>query len=246
MTKTLRCILMISLIFAAVRSASAETFFDMYMGGATFSPVNTTESQVRVLGNNTVSAQSSNALDNVNVKSSIAGGLRIGGMHKWERFSLGGAFVTDFYSAKAKAAYPVGPGYSSLTTAQQGGFVLQPGGDLIVGIPLRFIRLYGGAGLCVPMMFYDYTSFDNAASPFTYTPHSTGVSGALGYNAFFGGRWLISNRFNIFLEDRFTNLFTPLTIKNSFYSAATGGWNSSFTFKTLNSNRIVAGVGFAW
>jgi hypothetical protein len=247
MKTSLRNVLIISLMLAASIPAAAEGFFDMFLGGATFAPVDTTESQVKVLGNGFVSAQSGNSLSNVQFNNSIAGGLRVGGMHKWERFSLGGAFVTDFYSAKAKAYYPIGaPAFNSIATAQQGGFVLQPGIDVMAGIPLRFVRLYGGAGLCTPIMFYNYTGFNNVGSPYTYTPNSTGASGALGYNLFAGGRWLISNHFNLFLEDRFTNLFTPLVIKNSFYSTATGGYDSSFTFKTLNSNRVVAGVGFAW
>ena len=126
---------------------------------------------------------------------------------------------------------------------------MQPGADLIIGIPLKFIRLYGGAGLCVPLMFYNYTGQDKISG--TTSPNSIGTSGALGYNTFLGFRWLITNRFNIFLEDRFTNLLTPLVIKNSAIgnsasSQGAGYYNSSITFKSLNSNRIIAGVGFAW
>jgi hypothetical protein len=236
MTKALRCALVLSLMFAAAGPAAAEGFADLFLGGATFAPVNVTESQVQVHGNGLVGSQVNTSASNVNINSSIAGGLRVGGMKKWDYFSLGGAFVTDFYSAKAK--YPYGG------TTLQGGTVIQPGVDVIAGIPLRFLRLYGGAGLCTPIMFYNYTGFDNSASPYTYTPNSTGASGALGYNLFAGGRVLISNHFNLFLENRFTNLITPMVIKNGYYTG--NGYNSSFTFKTLNSDRIVAGLGFSW
>lgn len=231
-------------MFAAAGPASAEGFFDMFVGGATFAPVNATESSVvkkQSTGLRIGNGPDDQSMSHLQVGSSIAGGLRVGAMHKWERFSLGGAFVTDFYSAKAKYPYPA---TGSLSTAEQGGFVIQPGVDLIAGIPLRFVRLYGGAGLCTPLMSYTYTSFNFTNN--TYSPNTPGLSGALGYNLFVGGRWLISNHFNLFMEDRFTNLITPLVIKNSVYSGTGNFTDSSFTFKTLNSNRIVAGVGFSW
>jgi len=223
---------MLSLMSAA--PAAAEGLFDLFLGGATFAPVSMNESY------RGPHSQYNGPYGNKNIDASIAGGLRLGGIHKWERFSLGGAFVMDMYDAKAN--------FVAGTTTQQGGFVLQPGADLIAGIPLRFFRLYGGAGLCVPLMFYKYTAHD--ITSVAYTPNSIGTSGALGYNTFLGVRWLITNGFNIFLEDRFTDLLTPLVIKNSANASSgpqgAGYYNGSVTFKSLNSNRIVAGVGFAW
>jgi hypothetical protein len=224
---------MLSLLSAA--PAAAEGFFDLFLGGATFAPVSMNESYL-----SPQHIPVNGAYGNKNIDPNVAGGLRVGGIHKWERFSLGGAFVMDMYEAKAK--FPAG------VTAEQGGFVLQPGADLIAGIPLRFIRLYGGIGLCTPIMFYNYTGYDRTSN--TYSPNSVGASGALGYNTFLGLRWLITNHINIFLEDRFTDLLTPLVIKNSALAGSgpqgAGYYDSSITFKSLNSNRIVAGVGFAW
>ncbi len=232
MIKIWFCILMLSLMSAA--PAAAEGLFDLFLGGATFAPVSMNESY------RGPTSQYNGPYGNKNINANVAGGLRLGGIHKWERFSLGGAFVMDMYEAKAK--------FRAGTTAEQGGFVMQPGADLIAGIPLKFIRLYGGAGLCVPLMFYNYTAHDTTSG--AYTPNSIGTSGALAYNTFLGFRWLITNRFNIFLEDRFTNLLTPLVIKNSAVASSgpqgAGYYNGSVTFKSLNSNRIVAGVGFAW
>ena len=227
MTKIWSCILMLSLMSAA--PAAAEGLFDLFLGGATFAPVSMNQSTRNPNG-----SQSNYPYFNRNINASVAGGLRLGGIHKWERFSLGGAFVMDMYEAKTN--------WTSFGKTQQGGFVMQPGADLIAGIPLKFIRLYGGAGLCVPLMFYNYTAHDITSG--AYTSNSLGTSGALGYNTFLGARWLITNGFNIFIEDRFTDLLTPLVIKNSYYSG--GYYNGSVTFKSLNSNRIVAGVGFAW
>lgn len=230
---------MLSLMSAlSAAPVAAEGLFDIFLGGATFAPVSMNESY------RGPHFQYNGPYGNKNIDASVAGGLRVGGIHKWERFSLGGAFVMDMYDAKAnfKADFVAG------TRTQQGGFVLQPGADIIAGIPLKFIRLYGGAGLCVPLMFYNYTAHDITSG--AYTPNSVGTSGALGYNTFLGVRWLITNGFNIFLEDRFTDLLTPLIIKNSALASSgpqgAGYYNGSVTFKSLNSNRIVAGVGFAW
>ena len=250
MKLTLRYALLASLIFSGAAPAGAEGFVDVFAGAATFAPVDVTESRVQIA----YPVEHNQSANNISIANSPAGGLRIGGIHKWDHFSLGGAFVMDFYSVKANFQYPTSseiasiPSKSFYATPQQGGTIWQPGGDFIVGIPLRFIRLYGGVGLSVPIMFYKYTSYDANAN--TYSPDAMGSSAALAYNSFLGARWLISNNFNIFLEDRFTDLFTPLVIKNSYYSDPSHGnlgiEDSSFTLKSLHSNRVVFGVGFAW
>ena len=218
--------------------AYADGFIDVFGGNAILSQENVNESAFSDKSN---TQQATQYLDNVKMFNSPTGGFRIGGMHKWDHFSLGGAFVLEDYSAKAGVSYPAGWAEQKYP---QGGDVLQPGGDLILGIPLRFFRLYGGAGLTAPMMFYDYTSY-NAQSN-TINPNTTGVSMALGYNLFMGARWLISDHFNMFIEDRFSSLFTPMVIKNSFYDAANGFYNASFTLDNLDANRIVVGLGYSW
>lgn len=214
--------------------AAAEGFVDIFGGNTTFSPASVHEAD------NTYNYGTVNA----NMQNSATGGFRIGAMHKWDKFSLGGAFVLEDYSANANYSYPTNSLLSANRTNSQGGNVLQPGADLMVGVPLKFVRLYGGFGLTTPIMFYNYTAYDQASN--TVTPNTGGASMALGYNLFIGARWLITNHFNMFVEDRFSSLLTSMTIKNSFYNSTYGYYNSSFTYNNLDANRVVIGLGYAW
>ena len=127
----------------------------------------------------------------------------------------------------------------------QGGLVIQPGIQMLVGVPLRYARAYVGYGLVVPIMFYNYDSYD----PITkiVTPHKLGTSGAVGQNLIIGGRWFITKRLNLMIEDRVQTLFTPMVIKNSYY-VPDGKYfvDSSFTMKALNANQLLIGLGFTW
>lgn len=219
-------------------SAAAEGIFDVFGGNAIMPLENVNES---VYQDKTGNQYATSYLDNVKMFNSPTGGFRVGGMHKWDHFSLGGAFTLEDYSAKAGVDYPAGWVQQRYP---QGGNILQPAADLIMGIPLKFFRLYGGAGLTTPIMFYDYTGYDRSTN--TIDPNSTGSSMSVGYNLFFGLRWLLTGRFNMFIEDRFSGLFSPMTIKNSFYDPANGFYDSSFTFNNIKSNRVVMGLGFQW
>ena len=220
--------------------AGAEGFVDIFGGNTTFSAANTNESVYQV----NAATQYNYASQNNSIPNSATGGFRIGGLHKWDHFSLGGAFVLEDYSAMADYPYPTNPSFSASLKNQQGGNVLQPGADLMIGVPLKFVRLYGGFGLTTPIMFYNYTSYDRAAN--TIDPNASGSSMALGYNLFIGARWLISDHFNMFIEDRFSSLLTSMVVKNSFYNSTYGYYNSSFTYNNLDANRIVFGLGYAW
>ena len=232
----------------------AEGFFDLYGGYSKFSNLDATESYVpfdaagtAVTGVN--GGEHNTDYASTKVLDSFAAGFRIGGTAKTEHINFSLAFDNSFYSVGAIPNGNIGlTANKDLSTlyAQdaQGGLVWQPGVQFLVGLPLRYFRAYAGYGLVFPLMFYNYASQDLSG---TVTPNSMGVSGAVGGDFIFGGRWLITKHLNLMIEDRVQTLYTPLVIKNSYVDPATGTfYNSSFTYKTLNANQLLIGIGYAW
>jgi hypothetical protein len=78
------------------------------------------------------------------------------------------------------------------------------------------------------------------------TYNKTGASGAIGGHFLIGGRWFITKRLNLMVEDRFQSLYTPMVIKNSARAANGTLFDSSVTFKDLPANQFLVGVGFAF
>ncbi len=128
------------------------------------------------------------------------------------------------------------------TTSTQGGYVLQPSGDFIIGAPLKFFRVYGEAGLTLPTLFYNYESHGyNGAS------YGTGSSMSLGGELAVGARFNITTHMYAFAEDRYSGIFLPFGIKASPQSGSgVDVLDSTLTIKSLNVNHAVVGVGFRW
>ena len=237
-------ILALALVMAAAATAaSAEGILDIYGGSMNFLPTSTLNNADLCGGGSCtpVSGLQWSELTGVHQKASATGGFRVGGLTKTDHFSYGAAFNLQAYGVKEQESYyTTGP---SSYRSNLGGTVLQPGGDLILGIPLRFLRLYGGAGLNMPIMFYDYQTYDKSTNS---TSQGVGSSATLGYDFFFGGRILLTEHFNLFLEDRFSGIFMPIAAKDSVLASNGEVTNGTLVINSLNANAIVGGIGFAW
>ena len=225
----------------AATSASAEGFVDVYGGSMNFLPTSVLQNTDHCSGGScTPGGLQWAELTSVHQLSSPTGGIRVGTLKKSDYFSFGAAFNLQSYGVKEKMFYYD----NSPTRSYPGGTVLQPGADAIVGIPFRIFRLYGGAGLNVPIMFYDYETYDKSTNT---AGNGVGASATIGYDLFFGARWLVTNNFNLFIEDRFGGIFAPIAVKDSVLAnGASGVTNGTLVINSLNSNAIVAGLGFSF
>jgi len=228
----------------AASSASAEGFLDFYGGSMNFLPTTTLQNGDLCAGGACAPIPGLQwaELNNVHLLSTPTGGIRVGGLVKQDFFSYGGDFNLQMYGVKAKEFYFVGAPVNA-DRSYPGGTVVQPGGDFIVGVPLRIVRLYGGVGLNIPMLFYDYQTYDASTNT---TGTGVGASATIGYDLFFGARWLVTNNMNIFIEDRFGWIFMPIAAKDSVLGANGDVVNGTLVLNSLNSNAIVAGLGFAF
>ena len=239
-----KIVAIVLLAAAAAVPASAEGILDIYGGSMNFLPTSTLNNTDNCSGGGCtpVAGLQWAELTGVHQKASATGGFRIGGLTKAEHFSYGAAFNMQAYGVKEQESYYVGAPATS-SRSNPGGTVVQPGGDFILGIPLRFLRLYGGAGLNIPIMFYNYQTYDKSTNT---TGTGVGSSATLGYDFFFGGRFLLTEHFNLFLEDRFSGILMPIAAKDSVLAANGTVNNSTLVINSLNSNAIVGGIGFAW
>ncbi len=245
--KNAALVLGISLLLAPV--VRAEGFVDVYGGVSKFGSFDATNS---VKTSPSYATETNSDYPNSQALDSYVAGFRVGATKKWERFNLSLAYDNSFYNVgatpiDANRGYVTafnGQGSGTYWRDSLGGLVWQPGVDLIAGVPLKYFRLYAGYGLIMPVMFYNYTAIDRNANTVTY--NSTGASGSIGGHFIIGGRWFITKRLNLMVEDRIQSLYTPLVIKNSVRGANGVAYDSSFTFKDLPANQFLVGVGFAW
>lgn len=231
--------------------AGAEGFFDLYGGVSKFNSFDATSSQTQVPASNP--AEINQDFPNSQILDSYVAGFRVGNTWKTERVNFSLGYDNSFYNVGATAIDSAhgwifaqnGGGSGTYWKDSLGGLVWQPGVDFMVGVPLRYFRLYAGYGLITPIMFYNYTAFDKTSN--TFTTGATGSSGAIGQHFLIGGRWFITKRLNLLVEDRIQSLFTPLVIKTGVENQQHNTYvNSSFTFKDLPANQLLVGVGFAW
>lgn len=233
--------------------APAGGFLDVYGGFSKFGDFNGTSSFVYPQTANPT--EHNFAYPGSKVLDSYAAGFRVGGISQSPRVNYALAYDMEFYGVNALVGgnleSPHNSSLSHLVYEPEGGMVVQPGIQFLLGLPLRYVRAYAGYGLIFPIMFYDYSSFDAHGN--TITVGKSGTSGSVGHQFVLGGRWIISKRFNLLVEDRIQQLFTPLVIKDSFYDknnvVGNGSnlfYDSSFTFKNLKANQVLIGLGFAW
>ena len=241
--------LVLGLSMFALPQAKATPFLDLYGGNAGFSNTKTTDD-----------TEGFAAVDypNSTILNSYVFGLRAGSIKQYDNFSLAIAFDNQFYNVKisptnSTGAYLFPSNNTDVTTYwddRQGGFVWQPGVELLAGVPLRHVRLYGGVGLIFPMMFYSFSGQDVDG---TIMNNPAGMTMSTGGEVIVGGRWIISKRLNLFVEQRWQKLFSPMVIKNSYSWADSASADvpsyhrdSSFTIDDLQSSRLLIGMGFAW
>jgi hypothetical protein len=212
----------------------ATPFLDLYGGTASFGDVKTTQTGV---GDN----------NNTKILNSYIFGLRAGSITQGDLLSFAIAFDNSFYRVNAARSEKTNNTAldTTYTDDMQGGLVWQPGVQVIAGVPLRHVRLYAGAGLIMPIVMYNYTAYDPTTDNAPYS--TSGMSATLGGQFLFGGRWLITKKLNLFVEDRVQKIFSPLAIKNSYGDTNNMVFHDeTFTFQDLNSNQIVFGMGYAW
>ena len=253
--KTLKTAALALVIFlAALPQTRAEGFFDLYGGFAKFSGTDATSSNVnRTPGVTQPGPEQNSDYPQTQILDSYDAGFRVGNTWKSDHVNISLAYDNSFYNVGALAATSAsgyvfaanGGGTGTYWKDAQGGLVVQPGVQVLLGVPLRYARAYVGYGLVVPLMFYNYDSYDVSSN--SLKPQQTGTSGALGQNFIFGGRWFITKRLNLMVEDRIQTLLTPMVIKTSVYSPNDHNFfDSSFTMKKLNANQLLIGIGFTW
>jgi hypothetical protein len=242
--------LALGIMLLGLAQVRAEGFLDLYGGFAKFSGTDMTQSYVIHPPGTT---QQNFDYPDSKILDSYDAGFRVGNTWKGEHLNFSIAYDNSFYNVGALPGtssnlflFPASGGaLGTYWKDAQGGLVIQPGIQALLGIPLRYARAYVGVGLVTPIMFYNYDSYDPLTN--TLKAHQLGTSGAIGDNFIIGGRWFITKRLNLMIEDRIQTLFTPMVIKNSYY-VPDGNYfvDSTVTMKTLNANQLLIGLGFTW
>ena len=178
-------------------------------------------------------------IDNLSMKNSGWGGLGVGYWFKQMPVSIGGSFTMDFFQTAIKsqtvpATYRWDNGVTAATpytTAQRNLFQFVPGFNLIVGVPLKFVRPYAGAGPAIFMVRHDIT---NSAGK-----TASALDTKIGYNAFFGVEGFIARHFSVFGEVKYSEVrnldFQP-------YPSTDPAYHNKYD--KLTSKRIAVGGAF--
>lgn len=234
--------------------AGAEGFVDMYGGVSKFGTFDSDTSEVNFNGSGSpLGGEVNTDFSNSQALDSYVAGFRVGNTWKLERVNFSLAYDNSFYNVGATPINSTngeilasnGQNGGTFWKDSVGGVVWQPGADFLVGVPLKYFRAYAGYGLIFPIMFYNYTAFNRSQNTLTYD--SLGASGAVGGQFLLGGRWFITKRLNLMVEDRIQSLYSPLVIKTTVENnARTEFFDTSYTFKNLPANQFLIGVGFAW
>jgi opacity protein-like surface antigen len=115
-------------------------------------------------------------------------------------------------------------------------FQIVPAVNLIVGVPLKFFRVYGGVGPGLFMSIYDFTLKGTNT-----TSHVTAFDTKIGYNAFFGADFFISKHVSAFVEGKYSQVdgltFTPAP-------SQIGGRNLTERYNSLKTQRVAVGASY--
>ncbi len=246
-------LLVIAILMIFSRQGNSEEavgFFDLLGGIATSHPqsqgsVSGSWSGLDSLGNPYSGSIYQPFSSPYNNSSSGVGGMRAGVLHKHAHYSLGWDIGFLDYN-EFGTGYTLNTANSPILSAspgQEGVNIFQPAFDVVAGIPLKIFRFYGGAGLTLPLIS-------------EIGGHSSLTTG---YETFFGARVLITNDFNVFVENRISDIFThSFQFSNNNYNdncnygyacgssseSYTAQGTTSATVANLRSNMILFGLGW--
>lgn len=239
--------------FSETRDTSVpDNFVSVYMGfnNVSNTSIKTTGDDSSWIGDNTRRPFELN-MNNLEQKNSVWGGFSGGHWFKQAPVSIGMSGSFDIFTAVVKeqttSDFTVSingvdrtANYTSFTKYRTSVVQMVPGMNLLVGVPLKFVRLYGGAGPGLFISMYSFT-LKNAAG--RETGSVTATDAKLGYNAFFGGDVFISKHWSAFLEAKFSEVrnlkFTPN--KNDPLMA---GRTITDTYSKIATQRVAVGASY--
>lgn len=235
---------------AEVRDTSVpDNFVSMYMGFNKLSNTNvkTTGDDASWIGQ-TAGKSFSLEMRNLQMKNSVWGGMGFGHWFKQAPVSIGLSGTMDFFPAVVKeqtskdftsivGGVDTSGSFVSYTKYQTDLFQIVPAVNLLIGVPLKFARVYGGIGPGLFMSMYSLTIKSGSA----VTGYATAFDTKIGYNAFFGSDFFISQHWSAFVEGKYSQVdglaFSPS-------SSQTGGRHITETFKSLVTQRLAVGASY--
>ena len=245
----------LALVLSAGR-VSAETrdtsvpnnFVNVYVG---FTSVNNTD--VKTTGNDaswigqTAGKPFVFNMKNLKQENTVWGGFGGGHWFKQAPVSIGVSGTMDFFSAVIKDqttgnftsvvnGVDTTKNFSSYTKYHTEVMQMVPGVNLLVGVPLKFARVYGGIGPGMFMSFYTFTMRNRIGGP--ATGYATAMDTKIGYNAFVGADVFIARHWSVFVEGKYSEVndlaFTPAP-------SQVGGRNITDTYSSIKTQRLAIG-----
>jgi len=187
-------------------------FFNMVVGFTSVSNTNVTISGNKAswvgLSGNDFSVD----LKEMKQQNNIWGGFALGYWFKQAPLSFGISGAMDFYPAiiseqtKQNVSYVVEgkPGtFTSFTKYRTRVTQIVPAFNIIVGLPLKFVRVYAGGG---PGIFYSLYSFTVKNSAGKELGQVTAMDTKIGLNAFAGAEFFITRRVSAFVEGKYSQV----------------------------------------
>lgn len=223
-----------------------NNFLNVYAG---FTSVNNTT--VKTTGNDaswigqTSGKSFTLTMKNLKQENSVWGGF--GGGHWFTQVpvSLGISGTMDFFPAVIKEqttkdfttvvnGVDTTSNYVSYTKYNTEVIQMVPGFNLLVGVPLKFARVYAGIGPGMFMSFYTFTMKSGGR----VTGYATAMDTKIGYNAFLGSDFFISRNWSVFVEAKYSEVndlaFTPA-------SSQVGGRKVTDTYDSIKTQRLAIG-----
>lgn len=208
---------------AARKTDVPNNFLNVYMG---FTSVNNTN--IRTTGNDSTWIGTPNNqgpftlnMNNLKQENNVWGGFGGGHWFTQAPVSLGLSGSMDFFSAVVKQqttrdfsvvinGVDRTGNFTSFTKYRTEVVQMVPAVNFLIGVPLKFARIYGGIGPGLFVSFYSFT-MKNAAGKVTGTASASDAK--FGYNALAGADFFISRRWSVFVEGKVSEVrnlsFTP-------------------------------------
>lgn len=223
-----------------------NNFLNIYVGfnSANNTTIKTTGNDASWIGQ-TTGRPFTLTMKNLKQENNVWGGF--GGGHWWVQapVSVGISGTMDFFSAAVKEqttrdftsvvnGVDTTANYVSYTKYRTEVLQMVPGVNLLVGVPLKFARVYGGIGPGMFMSFYTFTM----KSAGRVTGYATAMDTKIGYNAFVGSDFFIARRWSIFVEAKYSEVnnlqFTPAP-------SQVGGRTITDTYDSIKTQRLAVG-----
>lgn len=232
-------------------TAVPNNFMSVYVGfnSASNTNIKTTGNNSTWIGTPTNQGAFELNMKNLKQENSVWGGF--GGGHWWKQapVSLGFSATMDFFPAVVKQQttkdFTVSingvdktNNYVSFTKYKTSVVQMVPGFNLLVGVPLKFARVYGGIGPGIFMSFYDFTMKNSAGRE---TGHATAADVKIGYNALFGADFFLAQHWSVFVEGKYSQVdnlaFSPA-------SSQVGGRRITDTYSSIKTQRLAVGASY--